>query len=76
MVVDERALHEDLIYEIEPDVQDELIKHPGKWAALTRTKLLAIADTSMEAFEAAHALGIESPILYLVPDNRAGYSYF
>ena len=63
-------------YEIEPDVQAELRKYPRKWAALTSTKLLAIADTSTEAYKAGRALGVESPILYLVPDNRAGYSYF
>jgi hypothetical protein len=76
MVTEERTLDEHLTYEIEPDVQAELAKHPGKWAALTRTKLLAIADTSTAAYEAARALGEDAPILYLVPDSRAGYSYF
>jgi hypothetical protein len=75
MVTDERTRDEDLVYEIEPDVQAELLKYPGKWAALTPTKLLAIADTSTEAYKAGRALGVESPILYLVPDHRAGYSY-
>lgn len=67
---------EDLVYEIEPAVQEELIKHPGKWAAVTRSTVIAIRDTSTEAYLAARAVGVESPILYQVPDTRAGYSYF
>lgn len=76
MVIEERARDEDLVYEIEPEVQQELLKYPGKWAALTRSELLAIRDSSTEAYEAARAAGVESPILYLIPDNRTGYSYF
>ena len=76
MVIDERTRDEDLVYEIEPRVQAELAKHPGKWAALTRFEVLAIRDTSTEAYAAAVKAGVQSPILYLVPDNRSGYSYF
>jgi hypothetical protein len=75
MVIDERP-SADIDYEIEPAVQEELLAYPGKWAALTRTKLIAVGETSTEAYAAALAAGIESPILYLVPDNRTGYSYF
>ena len=75
MVIEERPAA-DLVYEIEPSVQELLLQHPGKWAALTRSELIAIGDTSTEAYDAALAAGVESPILYLVPDNRTGYSYF
>ncbi len=75
MVIDERP-PADREYEIEPSVQEELLKYPGKWAALTRTELIAVAETSTGAYEAAIKAGFESPILYLVPDNRTGYSYF
>lgn len=75
MVVDERPA-EDLVYEIEPAVQEELIKHPGKWAAFTRSEVIAIRDTAADAYAAARLAGIESPILYQIPDTRAGYSYF
>lgn len=76
MVIEERTRDEDLVYEIEPDVQQELLKYPGKWAAITRSEVLAIRDTSTEAYAAARAAGVESPILYQIPDNRTGYSYF
>jgi hypothetical protein len=75
MVVDERPV-QDLVYEIEPAVQEELIKHPGKWAAVTRSKVIAIRDTLTEAYDAACEAGADLPILYQVPDTRAGYSYY
>lgn len=76
MVTEERTGEEDLVYEIEPDVQAELLRHPGKWAALARTSVIAIRDNAAEAVSAARGLGIDDPILYLVPDTRLGYSYF
>lgn len=75
MVVDDRPT-EPLLYEIDLQVQAELRKHPGKWASLTRDRLIAVRETSIQAYEAAREAGIESPILYHVPDNRTGYSYF
>jgi hypothetical protein len=65
-----------LVYEIEPAVQDELLRHPGRWVALTRSAVIAVRDTSTEAYDAARAAGVDSPILYQVPDTRTGYSYF
>lgn len=62
--------------EIALELQDELIKYPGKWAAMTRTTLIALADTAQEAYRLARDHGIATPILYHVPDSRAGYSYF
>ena len=76
MVTDERTQHEDLVYEIEPAVQDELVKHPGKWAALTPSQVIVIRDSSGEAYRDAQAAGFDEPILYQIPDTKAGYSYF
>ena len=75
MVVDDRPT-EPLVYEIDLRVQAELRKHPGKWVALTKDRLIAVRDTSIRAYEAALAAGVEAPILYHVPDTRTGYSYF
>lgn len=75
MVVDDLQI-EPLVYEIDLRVQAELRKHPGKWAALTRDRLIAVRETSIRAYEAAREAGIEAPILYHVPDTRTGYSYF
>ena len=75
MAVDERPA-DDLVYEIEPSVQEELIKHPGKWVAMRRSRILAIRDTPAEAYAAGREAGVGVPILYQVPDTRARYSYF
>jgi Family of unknown function (DUF5678) len=77
MTVAERpksALEAPLEHEIDPSVQDELMQHPGKWAALTRSRVIAVRDTAREAYDAAVAEGISSPIMYLVPVG--GESYF
>ena len=76
MVVKEREPAEDLVYEIEPAVQQELLKHPGEWAALAPGRVIAIRETSTEAYEAARAAGFDTPVLYPIPDSRSGYSYY
>ena len=73
MVIDERPAEEP-VYEIEPQVQEQLLQHPGKWAALTASEVIAIRDTSTEAWAAAREAGVEAPILYQIPDTRSGYS--
>lgn len=65
-----------LRFEVEPSVQAELIKPPGKWVAMTRSRILAIRDTSEEAYAAGRDAGVGVPILYQVPDTRARFSYF
>jgi hypothetical protein len=72
MVVAERPI--DTEYEIAPELQDELLKHPGKWVAMSDVEILAVADTADEAFERAVAAGQSSPTLYRVPTG--GESYF
>lgn len=61
--------------EIAPAVQEALIKHPGKWAALTRTEVLAIEATPDAAYRIAREKGVETPILYHVPDRNGTYYY-
>ena len=75
MVVESRKRDEDLVHEIEPAVQEELIKHQGKWVVLTRTHVIAIRETPADAYAAARLGRTESPILYHVPDPRLGFSY-
>lgn len=66
----------ELEYQIAPDLQIELSKHPGKWAALTPSKIIAIRETSTEAYQAARDAGVKTPFIYPIPDRRAGYSYY
>lgn len=76
MVTRERERDEAPEYVLAPELQDELIRHPGKWAAITQTELIALADTSEEAYRLAGERGIETPILYHVPDQRARSYYY
>jgi hypothetical protein len=75
VVVEERPT-EDLVYEIEPAVQDELLRYPGKWAAITRTEIIAVRDNSTDAYQAALALGVGSPILFHVADGHPRSYYY
>jgi hypothetical protein len=74
MAVAERDL-EQLEREISTPVQQELLLHPGKWAAITRTAVLAIGDDPEDVVEAARQQGVPEPILYRIPDAATLYFY-
>ena len=59
---------------IEPALQEELWQHAGRWAAITRSEILAIGDTPAEVYEAAVALGHKTPWLWYVP--KPGVSFY
>lgn len=61
--------------ELERDVQKELLNHPGKWVALTRSEIIAVGDTADEALAAAHAAGHKDPGLYRVPEKARSYFF-
>jgi hypothetical protein len=62
--------------EIEPAVQEELLAYPGKWVALTRSEVLAVSDSASEAYERARQLGVDTPIMYLVPEGGDRSYYY
>jgi hypothetical protein len=66
-------LEEPLEAEIDPSLQRELHKHPGKWVAMTRHELLSVEDSPEKALANA---GIESPILYRVPTPEEARSFY
>lgn len=73
MVIAERptALEQPLEHELDPGVQAELMHHPGKWVALTRSAIVAVGDDIPGVLEAASAAGVDSPILYQVPSGES-----
>lgn len=76
IIDDRQKLEEPLEHEVDPELQEELLKHRGRWVAMTRAKLLAVGDSPAEVLAAAHEVGCESPILYFVPrDDRAVYFF-
>lgn len=46
-----------------------LMKHPGKWVAMTRKHLIAVGDNPDDAMGQARALGYENPIMHRVSDG-------
>lgn len=74
MVIAERDLEQPLEHELDPQLQAELLKHPGKWVAMTRSRIIAIDKRADVAYRAARDEGVELPILYRVPEE--GTSYF
>lgn len=72
---DER-LEQPLENEIDPELQQELLAHPGKWTAITRSRLLAVGSSPAVVLKAAREAGVDSPILYRVPaDSRTTYFF-
>lgn len=62
------ATASELEYEIAPELQQQLRSYPGKWALVTRTRLLALGDTPTEAVTNAKGIEADSdPILKHIP---------
>ena len=57
---------------IRPELQEELLKHPGKWIAMDRVRILAVGDTPADVLAAARKSGHVHPTLYRVPDAGTG----
>jgi hypothetical protein len=77
MVIEERTRDQDLVYEIEPAVQDQLATfRPGQWVALTPSRVVAVGGSPSEVYEAARSQGIDAPIIYEVPSGESGAYYF
>ena len=54
--------------EIDPALQALLLAHPGKWAAMTRSEIIALADDPATVVKRARAKGHAVPTIYHVPD--------
>lgn len=74
-MIADRELEQPLEHEIDPKVQTELLTHPGKWVAFTRSEIVAIADKAIEAWEESQRKGVANPILYRVPETSAAYFF-
>jgi hypothetical protein len=70
------TLEEPLEFEIDPDVQKELHKHPGKWVAMTRSQILEVGESPREVLQRARDRGFAAPILYNVPESKTAVYFF
>lgn len=57
------------------ELEDELLKHPGKWIAMTPEKIVAIGDDSVVVYKAALKAGVTDAILYRVPEGGSVYFF-
>ena len=61
--------------ELDPALQTLLMAHPGKWAAITRSEIIALADDPATAVKMAREKGHAVPIIYHVPDASTLYFF-
>jgi hypothetical protein len=66
------------IEEMTPEMRAALRAYPGRWVALTQNPLalLAVGDSPREVYEAAERAGVQTPLLYQVPDDTVQTFYY
>lgn len=60
-------------HEIDPRLQEQLLKHAGRWVATTHDRLLAVGDSATEVYRAAREQDVDVPIVFRVLE--AGRTY-
>jgi hypothetical protein len=61
--------------EITPELGDELLQHPGKWAAITLTEVIELGDDPSKVLKTARDRGYTDPILYHIPEASTLYFF-
>jgi hypothetical protein len=61
---------EQVEYEVDPDLQERLLEHPGKWVAIAGNDIVAVGDSPTEVLAAAQKGGHRNATLYRVPDSN------
>jgi hypothetical protein len=61
--------------ELTKALQKELQNHPGKWVAMTRSKLIAVGDSMGEVQEKARSAGKPEATVYRVPESDRAYFF-
>ncbi len=65
-----------LQHEIDPQLQKELLRHPGKWALITRSRLIAIASSPTDLMKAGEKVEARGVMLYRIPDDSNTAFFF
>jgi Family of unknown function (DUF5678) len=60
-------------HEIAPTLQEELLRHAGRWVATTHDQLLAVGDSATEVYRAARDRGVDVPIVFRVLEAGRAY---
>ena len=67
---------EPLEHELDPSLQREVLKYPGKWVAVTRSKLVAVGDSPAAVLGEAARAGYANVILHRVPEDGHTINFF
>lgn len=62
-------------HEISRDLQQELMRHAGKWVALSEDAIVGIGDTPGEALDQAREAGYSSAAPYRVPEGQRAFFF-
>ena len=60
---------------LSPSVQRDVLKHRGKWVAVTAEVVLAVGDSRAAVLKAAAKRGYKSPLVYRVPEKATAAYY-
>lgn len=55
--------------EFDPQLWEEMMKHPGKWVVATEAEILAVGDDAEEVLKVAGKKGVDQPLLFFVPED-------
>lgn len=74
-VIRAKTFQEPIIRVISAALEKELLGHPGKWAAITQTELVAVGDDFADVLAEARAKGVPDPIMWPVPEPGITYTF-
>ena len=73
---DSDELEDRLQHEIDPELQKELLRYPGKWALITRSKLIAIASSPSDLMKKGEKVEASGVMLYRIPEDSNTAFFF
>jgi hypothetical protein len=56
-------------HQFDPNLWEEMMKHPGKWVVATGSRVVAVGDDAQEVLKIAGREGIDQPFLFHVPED-------
>jgi hypothetical protein len=60
---------EDASSQLERELWNEMMRHPGKWIVATESRIIAIGDDAQEVLKIAGSQGVDEPLLFHVPED-------
>lgn len=60
---------DEAVYQLDPELWGEMMRHPGKWVAATESRIIAVGDAAESVLKAAGEEGVEQPLLFHVPED-------